>query len=435
MMQCPKPRRGKSKDGSNDEKIFGQGLLSGSRVLDLTDEKGFLCGKILADLGADTVKIELPGGSPSRNIGPFYHDNPDPEKSLYWFCYNGNKRGITLNIETLRGKEIFKRLVKDSDFVLESYAPGYLDEIGLGYYELSTINPEIILTSITPFGQTGPYKTYKAPDIVAMAMSGILYQTGDPNLPPVNISLPQSYLHAGADAAVGSLIAYYFRERTGVGQHVDVSLQQSTALYLANTIPFWELEGEILTRAGQYRKGLSPGAVQRQIWLCKDGYVFFVMLGGATGAKTCRELVTWMESEGMANEHLMGIEWENWDIADQTQKEIDEISAPIEKFFLSHTKMELWEGAVKRRISVCPFYDPEDLIKDPQLQARNFWVEIDHPELATHLTYPKEFVKASEEISPKPFRAPLIGEHNLEVYGELGFSLEEMVILKECGII
>jgi crotonobetainyl-CoA:carnitine CoA-transferase CaiB-like acyl-CoA transferase len=434
-MQPSKPRRQRSKDGSNDGEVMGQSLLSDSRVLDLTDEKGFLCGKILADLGADTIKIELPGGSPSRNIGPFYHDIPDPEKSLYWFCYNGNKRGITLNIEALDGKEIFKRLVKDSDFVIESYTPGYLDEIGLGYAELSAINPGIILTSITPFGQTGPYRNYKGPDIVAMAMSGILYQTGDPDCPPVNISLPQSYLHGGADAAVGSLIAYYFREMTGLGQHVDVSLQQSTALYLANTIPFWELERKILTRAGQYRQGLSPGAVQRQIWLCKDGYIFFVMLGGATGAKTCRELVRWMDSEGMANEYLRGIDWENWDMADRTQQEIDEISAPIEKFFLTHTKMELWEEAVKRRMSVCPFYDPEDLLKDPQLQKRNFWVEIDHPELGARLTYPREFAKVSEKISAPSFRAPLIGEHNVEVYGELGFTLQEMALLKESGII
>jgi len=434
-MEPSKPKKEKPKDRSKGERIPGQGLLPGSRVLDLTDEKGFLCGKILADLGADVIKIEPPGGSPSRKVGPFYHDLSDPEKSLYWFCYNSNKRGITLNIETRDGKEIFKRLVKDSDFVIESYDPGYLDKIGLGYSKLHKINKEIILTSITPFGQTGPYQGYKGTDIVAMAMSGILYQTGDPNLPPVNISIPQSYLHAGGDAAVASLIAYYFRERTGVGQHVDVSLQQSTALYLANTIPLWELEGEILTRAGQYRKGLSPGAVQRQIWLCKDGYVFFVMLGGATGAKTCRELVRWMDTEGMANEYLKAIEWENWDMADRTQQEIDEISAPIEKFFLTHTKMELWQGAVSRRMSVCPFYDPEDLIKDPQLQARNFWVEVDHPELGTRLTYPRGFAKTSEDISPTPFRAPLIGEHNGEVYGALGFSLEEMTALRGYGVI
>jgi crotonobetainyl-CoA:carnitine CoA-transferase CaiB-like acyl-CoA transferase len=430
-----KPRKGKLKDHSKGERTLGQGLLSTSRVLDLTDEKGFLCGKILADLGADVIKIEPPGGSPSRKMGPFYHDLSDPEKSLYWFCYNSNKRGITLNIETRNGKEIFKRLVKDSDVVIESYDPGYLDKIGLGYSKLQKINNGIILTSITPFGQTGPYQGYKGTDIVAMAMSGILYQTGDPDLPPVNISIPQSYLHAGGDAAVASLIAYYFRERTGVGQHVDISLQQSTALYLANTIPLWELEGEILTRAGQFRKGLSPGAVQRQIWPCKDGYVFFVMLGGATGAKTCRELVRWMDTEGMANEYLRGIEWENWDMAERTQQEIDEISTPVEKFFLSHTKMELWEGAVRRHMSVCPFYDPEDLIKDPQLRARNFWVEVDHPELGTHLTYPREFVKTSREISHPPFRAPLIGEHNNEVYGALGFSLEEMTALKEDGVI
>jgi crotonobetainyl-CoA:carnitine CoA-transferase CaiB-like acyl-CoA transferase len=254
-MEPSKLKKVKPKDHSKGGRVLGQALLPGSRVLDLTDEKGFLCGKILADLGADVIKIEPPGGSPSRKIGPFYHDLADPEKSLYWFCYNSNKRGITLNIETRDGKEIFKRLVKDSVVVIESYDPGYLDKIGLGHSNLHKINKGIILTSITPFGQTGPYQGYKGTDIVAMAMSGILYQTGDPDLPPVNISLPQSYLHAGGDAAVASLIAYYFRERTGIGQHVDISLQQSTALYLANTISLWELEGEILTRQASFEKG------------------------------------------------------------------------------------------------------------------------------------------------------------------------------------
>jgi benzylsuccinate CoA-transferase BbsE subunit len=427
-------RKSTVKSVLNGEGIGG-GLLPGTRVLDLTDEKGFLCGKILADLGAEVIKIEPPGGSPSRKIGPYYQDFPDPERSLYWFCYNSNKKGITLNIETQDGKRIFRRLVGDSDFVIESYDPGYLDSIGLGYSRLYEVSKGIIFTSITPFGQTGPYQGYKGTDIVAMAMSGVLYQTGDPRLPPVNISLPQSYLHAGGDAAVASLIAYYSREKTGLGQHVDVSLQQSTALYLANTIPLWELEEEILTRSGQYRKGLSPGAVQRQIWRCKDGYVFFAMLGGATGAKTCRELVRWMDSEGRASEHLKKIEWEKWDLAGRTQEEIDDISGPVEKFFLSHTKVEIWEGAVRRRISVCPLYDPEDLINDPQLRARKFWVEVDHGELGARLTYPREFAKISEKNSTPPFRAPLIGEHNSEVYEALGLSSEEMVTLKERGVI
>ena len=164
-------------------------MLSPYRVLDLANEKGYYCSKLLADLGADVVKIERPGGDLSRNSGPFYHDIPDPEKSLNWFVFNRGKRGITLNIETADGQDIFKRLVKGADFVIESFAPGYVDRLGLGYLALSQVNPRIIITSITPFGQTGPYKDYKAPEIVNMAMNGILFMCGDPDRPPVQIGV------------------------------------------------------------------------------------------------------------------------------------------------------------------------------------------------------------------------------------------------------
>ena len=153
-------------------------MLSNCRALDLTDEKGFLCGKILADLGVDVVKVEKPGGDPGRNRGPFWHDIPEPEKSLYWFAYNSNKRGITLNIADSEGQEIFKTLAKHADFIIESYHPGYLDSVNLGYSALSEINPGIIVVSITPFGQAGPYRDYVASDMVALAMSGLQYQTG-----------------------------------------------------------------------------------------------------------------------------------------------------------------------------------------------------------------------------------------------------------------
>ena len=137
------------------------GFLSPFRVLDLTDELGFLCGKILGDLGADVIKIEKPGGDPSRNIGPFFHNQIHPEKSLYWFAFNNNKRGITLNLETSRGRDLFCQLAAKSDFIIESFSPGYLDGIQLGYTALSRLNPRVILTSITPFGQTGPYSRFK----------------------------------------------------------------------------------------------------------------------------------------------------------------------------------------------------------------------------------------------------------------------------------
>ena len=135
-------------------------MLSSYRVLDLTNEKGFLCGKALGDFGADVIKVEKPGGEPDRNKAPFFHDEADPEKSLYWFAFNANKRSITLDIETADGREIFKKLVKTADVVVESFKPGYMDKIGLGYSVLSEVNPRIILTSISGFGQKGPYRDF-----------------------------------------------------------------------------------------------------------------------------------------------------------------------------------------------------------------------------------------------------------------------------------
>jgi crotonobetainyl-CoA:carnitine CoA-transferase CaiB-like acyl-CoA transferase len=198
-------------------------VLEDCRVLDLSNELGFLCGKILGDLGADVIKVEPPGGDPSRNIGPFYKDIPHPEKSLYWFAYNNNKRGITLNIETNDGRELFKRLIKTADIVVESFAPGYMDGLGLGYSVLSQMTDEkIIMTSITPFGQDGPYRNYKASDIGIMAMSGSMYLLGDPDRPPVRTSIPVSYMWTGAYAALGTLMAFFHRQMTGKGQLVDV---------------------------------------------------------------------------------------------------------------------------------------------------------------------------------------------------------------------
>ena len=410
-------------------------LLSGRRALDLTDDKGFLCGKILADLGVDVIKVEPPGGEPSRRIGPFWHDIPDPEKSLYWFAYNSNKRGITLNLETRDGKEIFKELAKKSDFVIESFKPGYLDTIGLGFSVLSGLNKGIILTSITPFGQTGPYKDYEGNDLVIMGMSGQLYLTGDADRPPVNIGIPQACLHAGADAGVGSMIAFYHSRRTGEGQHVDVSMQQSAAWFMAQTIPYYELSGVVLSRMGTFRTGSSSGTIQRQVWPCKDGYVFFFMLGGAQGAKTGRALTKWMEEMGMSNEFLSTFVWEELDIAMAPQDLMDRLSAPIEAFFRTRTKKEVLDAAMARNISICPLFSMEDQVKDPHLAARAYWIQMEHPELGATISYPRQFVRSSECETGTRFKAPLIGEHNADVYGEIGLSGKRLVALKEAGVI
>ncbi len=410
-------------------------MLNDLRALDLTDDKGFLCGKILADMGVNVIKIEKPDGDPSRSIGGFWGCAADPEKSLYWFAYNSNKKGITLEIEKPKGQEIFKKLVDTADFVIESFTPGYLDKLGIGYTAFSKNNKKLIWASITPFGTEAPYRDFKDSDIVVMGMSGTLYQTGETDGPPVHISMPQACLHAGADAALGCMVAYYHRENTGEGQHVDVSMQQSAAWFQANAMPTYELNGSILKRAGSFRAGMSTQIAQRQVWPCKDGYVFFNVIGGRTGAKTLSALVAWMDEEKMATDFLLNMEWDTFDMFTVNQEVMDKISSPVGEFFKKHTRKELLKGAVPRGVSIGPLSSMQDLLEDECLNARDFWTKIEHPELRTSITYPKAYVKSTEMDFSTRFRAPLIGEHNGEVYQEIGLATEDLQLLKKEGII
>ncbi len=409
--------------------------LSPYRALDLTDEKGFLCGRILGDLGADVIKIEPPGGEPSRRIGPFYKDIPDPEKSFYWFAYNTNKRGITLNIETGDGREIFKRLVGKADFVIESFAPGYMEKLGLGYSALSKINPGVIMTSITHFGQAGPYKDYKGSDIVDLAMSGYMYVTGDPDRPPVRIGVPQVYLHAGLDAAIGTMIAFHHRQLTGEGQWIDASAHSSAVkLPIEHPHIHWEGERLIIRRQGSKRErgGTAP---LRHTWECKEGAVCFELATGLRAEMT-RALLQWMEETGMNVDFLKSLDWENLDTRTISKELIDQIEGNIAKFCKAHTATEIYNWAKKKRFFLYPVSTVKDLMENPQLAAREFWEEVEHPELGTTLTYPGAFVKLSETPCSIRRRAPLIGEHNSEVYGELlGISQSDLVTLKQANII
>jgi crotonobetainyl-CoA:carnitine CoA-transferase CaiB-like acyl-CoA transferase len=410
-------------------------MLNHLRALDLTDDKGFLCGKILADLGVNVIKIEKPGGDASRNIGGFWGGKPDPEKSLYWFAYNSNKKGITLDIEKPKGREIFKKLVKSADFVIESFPPGYLEKLGIGFTDFSKNNKKLIWASITPFGTEEPYRDYKDSDIVVMGMSGTLYQTGESDGPPVHISLPQACLHAGADAAVGCMVAYYHREETGEGQHVDVSMQQSAAWFQANAVATYELNGSILKRAGSFRLGMSTQVAQRQVWQCQDGYVFFNVIGGRTGSKTLSSLVAWMNEEHLATDFLLHIDWDTFDMFTVSQEVMDKISQPVGEFFLRHTRKDLLKGAVSRGVSLGPLSSMQDLLDDECLRARDFWTKIEHPELGTSITYPRTFIRSTEMDCSTHFRAPLIGEHNGEVYKELGLTGKELISLNKDGVI
>ncbi|MDP6126896.1 MAG: CoA transferase [Dehalococcoidales bacterium] len=410
-----------------------EGMLSPYRVLDLTDEKGLICGKILGDMGADVIKIEKPGGDATRNTGPFYHDDPDPEKSLFWFALNTSKRGITLNIETAEGQEIFKSLAKTADFVIESFPPGYLDKLGLGYSDLEKINPRVILVSITPFGQTGPYKDWKTSDIVAWALGGDMAPYGDPDRPPLRISHhSQAYLHAGSDGAMGALTALYQRWSTGEGQQVDVSIQEAAVHSSIHHNPTWNSERP----PGKRGEGM-PGAGHDSIrlWPCKDGYVSWSH-GGASRLGPSRPLIRWMDSEGWADDFLREYDWERPDFTRIPQDEMDRLEEPTARFFMSHTKAELLEGAVKYEVMLYPVATTADMLENPQLVNRGFWVDVEHPELDDTITYPGAFAGLTELPLRISRRAPLIGEHNQEIYEqELDIAKEKLFILKQDGVI
>ena len=416
----------------------GGTFLSPYNVLDLTDECGLLCGRILADLGADVVQVEPPGGSTARNIGPYYKDDPHPEKSLFWWAYAVNKRGITLNLHTDKGRELLKQLVKEAHFLIESYPPGYLDGLGLGYNDLEAVNPSLVMVSITPFGQDGPYAHYKATDIVGMAMGGFMYLTGDSDRPPLRVSFPQFYLHGSAAGATGAMIAHTHRALTGEGQHVDVSCQQAVARTLAHAPQSWDLEGEILKRMGPFRQ-TGKETMTRANWRCKDGYVNYMLQGGGPGvARSTRALLEWMDEEGMGDEELKAVDWEHLGYGRVRADIMERSVAPLQRFFATHTREELTRASVERRILLFPVATPANILEHSQLKARDYFKELPHPELNISVTYPGLFAKDIEggERMGLRRRSPLIGEHNVEIYREkLGLTSEGLTNLEKDGVI
>jgi crotonobetainyl-CoA:carnitine CoA-transferase CaiB-like acyl-CoA transferase len=413
-------------------------VLSCYRVLDLTNEKGFLCGRALSDLGADVIKIEKPGGDPSRNIGPFYHDIPDPEKSLYWFAFNANKRSITLDIEKADGQEVFKKLVKTADVVIESFTPGYMDKVGLGYSVLSQVNPGIILTSISGFGQEGPYREYNDRDIAVWAMSGFMYIMGDADHPPLAPSYPHSHLVGSMNAAVGTVIALCHRQVTGEGQQVDAISHQALcfAISIATKVP-WGMMKTIPSRKNSNRTRAKDGETRFPFfWECKDGYVVLTLMFNPTYESSNRAFVEWIRSDGIDPGVLGRINWKADSWNNYTVKEVEEGREIISRFFKRYTKIELNDGALERRVQLNPLLTTKDQLEFRQLVERDYWVEVEHPELNTKITYPGAFAKISDAQCGIRSRAPLIGEHNNEIYNkEMGMSTAELVIMKQRGII
>lgn len=421
---------------SNHQEI--NSALGPYRILDLTEGGCMIGARMLGDLGADVVKIEPPCGSPSR-IAPFYENIPDPEKSIFWFACNMNKRGITLDINKAEGQEIFKRLVETADVVTESFEPGYMDQLGLGYSDLSKIKPDIIMTSTTPFGQNGPKAHYKGSDLTAWASGNYLLDCGDPDRAPTFVIFPQASLFGGAEAALGTLTAFWYRQITGEGQHVDVSLQECAMAPTFNVPLMWGVSKIEFHRVGGSIFIPSTGVSVRFCYKCKDGYVLLLVQGGNEPYVSSMErLVEWMDEAGMADDWLKKLDFAvDLDATSMKQHVVDRLTAALEKFTETKTKAELYEeGGIKRRILIAPLSTTKDICENPQLRSRDYWVKVLHPELGKALTYCGPFIRLSETPIVYRRRAPLIGEHNEEVYGkELGFSAEKLSSLRQAGVI
>src|SRR6266852_5827907 len=340
-------------------------LLSPYRVLDLTGPLGFLTGKILGDLGADVIKIEPPGGDVSRRLPPFLENGNGSPQSLYWLAYNANKRGITLNLESEKGRGLFDQLASESDFIIESTAPGAL--LGFEYERLRCQNPGLILVSISPFGQEGPYRDLLGSDLEIMALSGAMSLAGEQNGEPMRGSVPQAPMWVGVEAVMGALTALAYRSVTGKGQHVDVSAQVAVMAALAHAPAFWDLNRENPERAGIFVTGRSlKGAKMRVMWSCKDGWLNFIIYGGAAGRHTNQQLAAWMDEKGMAPEWFMNIDWTTFTVTDIDQEAVDRLEAPIADFFSTLTKQEFLAGAMQREILGYPVATVRDIYADEQ---------------------------------------------------------------------
>lgn len=413
------------------------GALSPYRILDLTDHRGWLAGKMLGDLGAEIIKIEPVDGDPGRHRGPFFKDKIDADHSLKWWFFNQGKQAVSLNLESDEGKALFKKMVAEADAVIESFQPGWLESIGLGYKTLESINPKLVMTSVTPFGQGGPHAGFKGPDLILAALCGTMFLCGDPERPPVRISIPQGYMHGAAEGSVSTVMGLYHARSTGVGQHVDVSSQLAYSRALMNATPFPKLEKRNLKRTGIWTE--SVGSFRRVIYPAKDGYITMMINGGMLGGKSIEAIFEWAQETTTVPEKLLNTDWQGLDAATIIQDPskgllFTELSEWLMDFYPQFDKETIYAEALNRRILLAPVSTIADICEDEQLLAREYFVDVEHED--QDVTYPGRWAVMSETELRIGNRAPHVGEDNRRIFvDEMGVSEVEFSRMVEARII
>jgi crotonobetainyl-CoA:carnitine CoA-transferase CaiB-like acyl-CoA transferase len=399
------------------------GALDDLRVIEYAEMvSGPVCGKMFSDMGAEVIKIERPdGGDPARNHPPFPNDEPHPEKSGLFLYLNTGKKSLTLDPASPGGAEIFKRLVMRADVLIENHRPGHLAAIGFPYESLHALNPRLILVSVTPFGQTGPYRDWKGSDLIEWAMSLTGYNTptlvDDPEREnPLRAPGHVADIMGGCNAAAAAMVAVFHRELTGEGQWIDAPCWQATvntskiemAAYSYTRIPYSRLRGGSLV-------GLEPLP-------CRDGYVYTLWAADAH-YQALKKLLG----------NPAGLDTELFDTLAGRQQNDDVVRAVIREELLKHDMEYLVSEGQKLGLTIGPVYTVAQAARHPHLDARDAFVEIDHP-VAGRFRYPRRMVTMTA-TPPMPRRAPLLGEHNAEILESLGISGDERRGLHAAGVI
>jgi crotonobetainyl-CoA:carnitine CoA-transferase CaiB-like acyl-CoA transferase len=379
-------------------------MLAHRRVLDLTDGGASIAGRILSDLGADVVLVEPKGGAASRLQGPWADGREDPEHSLEFWASHRGKRSWPLDLDHPADRDRLRDAVRGADVWIDDRPVGALDAIGLGEADLAAIQPRLVHCSITPFGGEGPKSRWSATDFTVTAASSTMHLTGDADRPPLACSVPQAFLHAGAEAAAAVMVALEERERSGFGQHVDVSAQTAMMATCQSNVLAHGWNDESLTRCGG---GVSVGPYRlRFIYACRDGFVNFTFLFGEPIGHATQRFFDWMDEEGFSNDALRAEEWVRYGAkivggsADLAEHEA--VMDAVERFTRTKTKAELFSAAFERRLLIVPLSDSRDLVDSRQLAARRFWTPMKQPPLDREVMIPGPFARFSETpIGPR----------------------------------
>ena len=397
---------------------LAHGPLDGVKVLDLSEDiSGSFCGRLMADYGADVLKIEPPVGASLRRMGPFFGDDPHPEKSLFYLLMNLNKKGVTLNLETVTGRNILKRLVPHVDVLIESYRPGFMSELGVGYEDLKTENPALIMTSITPFGQTGPYAQYKGEEVVNYAMGLIMSISGVQGREPLKHGGFQAQYEGGLNGAASTSMALFLAGEVGEGQHIDVSVTECVASSAMATQTMYPFMGGTLPRRA------ATGSNFGHPMPCKDGWIIVQTGGGASWADI---------ADFFGDPQLMEPKFSDPAQRLRNTAELDQV---VLESIKERGKWDLFTKAAQARMLFGLVQTPSELLNCPQLESRNFYREIEHPVIGK-VKVPAVLFNLS--LTPYQFlrAAPTLGQHNAEIYIDgLEYSREDFVRLRQLDVI